>query len=146
MNNILIHQFKSWTFFFFAVGKEPDEPDRAVSESHYKLLLNKTPCTSCVHTIKNTYVLHTWKEKKSDDIWVWFYKWRRFAYLQIRSAPVKRTVSLLQQKKSQFGPAKAPPIPPGIFTIMSKKQYFHYSHIFAYLFGIKHTWCFSVFF
>ncbi|XP_058794035.1 CLIP-associating protein 2 isoform X8 [Phymastichus coffea] len=32
----------------------------------------------------------------------------------IRSAPIKRTASLLQQqKKSQFGPAKAPPVPPG---------------------------------
>ncbi|KAJ8686484.1 hypothetical protein QAD02_022278 [Eretmocerus hayati] len=30
----------------------------------------------------------------------------------IRSAPVKRTQSLLQPKKSQFGPAKIPPVPP----------------------------------
>ncbi|XP_058794027.1 CLIP-associating protein 1-A isoform X3 [Phymastichus coffea] len=34
----------------------------------------------------------------------------------IRSAPIKRTASLLQQqKKSQFGPAKAPPVPPAQF-------------------------------
>lgn len=119
---------------FVSVGREPDEPDRAVSKKHYNLFYY----TLCKHVWSINYA------KEYDELWVWIYKWQPFANSQIRSAPVKRTVSLLQQKKSQFGPAKAPPIPPGIFITTSKIFFFLFnSYTFDVMYSKSKNYCFK---